>query len=278
MTSSSAAATPPTMFEIFRSLHHRDRPLVLPNAWDFASAALLADEGFAAIGTTSLGVAAAAGRTDGAGVTKAETFASARRLARLPIPVTVDIEAGFDERPGAVADFAGQLAACGIAGVNLEDSRLGSALAAPEHQAALIAAVKERTPELFVNARVDTYWLGLDHGSTHDRVRRYAAAGADGVFVPGLTDPARIERVVAASEVPVNVLYTAEGPGLATLTALGVRRISTGSLLYRAALSAALDVARAVRHDASVPPGIVSYAEIQRLLPAPVEASRGCSS
>ncbi|MFE7744283.1 isocitrate lyase/phosphoenolpyruvate mutase family protein [Nocardia sp. NPDC057455] len=271
MTSSSAAAgtaTPPTKFEIFRGLHHRDRPLVLPNAWDFASAALLADEGFPAIGTTSLGVAAAAGLTDGAGVTKAETSASARRLARLPIPVTVDIEGGFDERPGEVADFAGQLAAYGIAGVNLEDGRLGSSLAAPEHQAALIAAVKERAPELFVNARVDTFWLGLDHGSTHDRVRRYAAAGADGVFVPGLTDRARIERIVAASEVPVNVLHSTAGPGIATLTELGVRRISTGSLLYRAALSAALDVARAVRHDAPVPPGIVSYPEIQRLLPA----------
>lgn len=268
MTSPSAAATSPTDFDIFRGLHHRDSPLVLPNAWDFASAALLADEGFPAIGTTSLGVAAAAGRTDGTGVTKAETFAAARRIAGLPVPVTVDIEGGFDERPGAVADFAEQLAACGIAGVNLEDGRRGSALAAPEQQAALIAAVKERTPELFVNARVDTHWLGLDHGSTHDRARRYAAAGADGVFVPGLTDPARIEQVVARSEVPVNVLYSPTGPSLATLTELGVRRISTGSLLYRAALSAALDVARAVRQDAAVPPGIVSYPEIHRLLPA----------
>ncbi|MGW4330596.1 isocitrate lyase/PEP mutase family protein [Nocardia sp. NPDC004573] len=268
MTSPSAVTPPPTEFVIFRGLHHRDRPLVLPNAWDFASAALLADEGFPAIGTTSLGVAAAAGRTDGAGVTKAETFAAARRMAGLPVPITVDIEGGFDERPGAVADFAEQLAAGGIAGVNLEDGRRGSALAAPEQQAALIAAVKERTPELFVNARVDTLWLGLDHGSTHDRVRRYAAAGADGVFVPGLTDPARIAQVVACSEVPVNVLYSPTGPGLATLTELGVRRISTGSLLYRAALSAALDVARAVRQDTAVPSGIVSYPEIQRVLPA----------
>ncbi|MGW4094331.1 isocitrate lyase/PEP mutase family protein [Nocardia sp. NPDC004750] len=268
MTSSSPAAPAPTKFEIFRALHHRDLPLVLPNAWDFASAALLATEGFPAIGTTSLGVAAAAGLADGAGVTKAETFDAARRLGRLPTPITVDIEGGFDERPEAVADFAGQLAACGIAGINLEDGRAGSALADPRHQAALIGAIKDRTPQLFVNARVDTYWLGLDHGSAHERARRYAAAGADGVFVPGVADPARIERIVAATELPVNVLYSATGPGIATLTDLGVRRISTGSLLYRAALSAAVDVARAVRHDAPVTPGIVSYSDIQRLLPA----------
>ncbi|MEU2093397.1 isocitrate lyase/PEP mutase family protein [Nocardia beijingensis] len=265
MTPSSS----PTKFEIFRDLHHRDLPLVLPNAWDFASAALLADEGFPAVGTTSLGVAAAAGLPDGAGATKAETFAAARRLARLPIPVTVDIEGGFDERPEAVADLAERLAACGIAGVNLEDSRAESALADPRHHALLIGAIKDHTPELFVNARVDTYWLGLDHGSTHERVRRYAAAGADGVFVPGLTDPARIERIVAATELPVNVLYSATGPGVAALADLGVRRISTGSLLYRAALSAAVDVARAVRNDAPVAPGIVGYSDIQRLLPAP---------
>ncbi|MEW1736435.1 isocitrate lyase/phosphoenolpyruvate mutase family protein [Nocardia beijingensis] len=268
MTSSSS----PTKFEIFRDLHHRALPLVLPNAWDFASAALLANEGFPAVGTTSLGVAAAAGLTDGVGVTKVETFAAARRLARLPIPVTVDIEGGFDERPEAVAHLAERLAACGIAGVNLEDSRAGSALADPRHHALLIGAIKDRTPELFVNARVDTYWLGLDHGSTHERVRRYAAAGADGVFVPGLTDPARIERIVAATELPVNVLYSASGPGVATLANLGVRRISTGSLLYRAALSAAVDVARAVRNDAPVAPGIVGYSDIQRLLPAPARS------
>lgn len=257
-----------TKSEIFRHLHHRDQPLVLPNAWDFASAALLATEGFPAIGTTSLGVAAAAGLADGAGVTKAETLASAQRLSRLPVPVTVDIEGGFDERPSAVADFAEQLAACGIAGVNLEDGRAESALAAPGRQAELIAAIKGRTPELFVNARIDTYWLGLEHGSTHDRVRRYAAAGADGVFVPGVSDPARIERIVAATDLPVNVLYSATGPALATLAELGVRRVSTGSLLYRAALSAAVDTARAVLHDAPVPSDTLTYNDVQHLLPA----------
>ncbi|WP_051020628.1 isocitrate lyase/PEP mutase family protein [Nocardia araoensis] len=271
MTGSAPAGTP-TKFEIFRDLHHGDRPLLLPNAWDFASAALLATEGFPAIGTTSLGVAAAAGRTDGAGVTKEETSAVARSLGRLPVPITVDIEGGFDERPEAVADFAEQLAAGGIAGVNLEDGRGGSALADPRHHAALIGAIKDRTPDLFVNARVDTYWLGLDHGSTHERVRRYAAAGADGVFVPGLADPARIERIVTTTELPVNVLYSATGPDIGTMTSLGVRRISTGSLLYRAALSAAMDVARALRHDAPVAPGIVSYSDIQRLLPAPADS------
>ncbi|MEV6322201.1 isocitrate lyase/phosphoenolpyruvate mutase family protein [Nocardia sp. NPDC051787] len=271
MTSPSelpSTPAPTTEFEIFRGLHYRDQPLVLPNAWDFASAALLATEGFPAIGTTSLGVAAAAGLADGAGVTETETLAMARRLAGLPVPVTVDIEGGFHEIPSAVADFVKQLAACGIVGVNLEDGRAGSALAAPDHQAELITAIKNRTPEVFVNARVDTYWLSLDHSSTHDRVRRYAAAGADGIFVPGLTDRTGIEQIVAATDLPVNVLYSATGPTVATLAELGVRRVSTGSLLYRAALSAAVDVARAVLQDAPVSSGIVTYPDIQRLLPA----------
>ncbi|WP_051022341.1 isocitrate lyase/PEP mutase family protein [Nocardia pneumoniae] len=265
---SPAAPAPTTKFEIFRDLHYREQPLVLPNAWDFASAALLAVEGFPAIGTTSLGVAAAAGLADGAGITKRETLAIAQRLARLPVPVTVDIEGGFDERPSAVADFVEQLAACGIAGVNLEDGRAGNALAAPGDQAELIAAIKDRTPELFINARVDTYWLSLDHGSTHDRVQRYTAAGADGIFVPGLTDRAGIERIVTTTDLPVNILYAAVGPTIATLAELGVRRVSTGSLLYRAALSAAVDVARAVLHDTPLPSGILTYPDIQRLLPA----------
>ncbi|MEU2033849.1 isocitrate lyase/PEP mutase family protein [Nocardia amamiensis] len=269
MTSPSAPApTPMTKFEIFHGLHYRDQPLVLPNAWDFASAALLATAGFPAIGTTSLGVAAAAGLADGVGVTKTETLAIAQRLARLAVPVTVDIEGGFDEGPSAVADFVEQLAACGIAGVNLEDGRAGSALAAPDHHAELISAIKDRTPEVFVNARVDTYWLSLDPGSTHDRVRRYTAAGADGIFVPGLTDRAGIEGIVTTTDLPVNILYSGTGPTIATLAELGVRRVSTGSLLYRAALSAAVDVARAVLHDAPVPSGIVTYPDIQRLLPA----------
>ncbi|MEU0506038.1 isocitrate lyase/phosphoenolpyruvate mutase family protein [Nocardia sp. NPDC005998] len=249
----------------FHDLHHRAEPLVLPNAWDFGSAAVLAAEGFSAIGTTSLGVAVAAGLADGAGVTRDETLSLATRLARLPVPVTVDIEGGFSEDPEAVAEYVTQLAALGIAGVNLEDGRADTALADAGHQAELIAAIKSRVPELFVNARVDTYWLQLEQDSTLARAETYVQAGADGIFVPGVTDPAEITRIVAAVPLPINMLYSVAGPSIAELAALGVRRISTGSLLYRAALAGIVDIARAVRDGGAIPSGIPTYREIQAI-------------
>jgi 2-methylisocitrate lyase-like PEP mutase family enzyme len=113
----------------FHALHQGDRPLLLPNAWDYASAAALAEAGFAAIGTTSLGVAAANGLPDGKGVTRAETLALARRLRRLPCPVTVDVEGGFSDDPAEVADLAEEVAAAGAVGVNLEDGHADDAVA-----------------------------------------------------------------------------------------------------------------------------------------------------
>ncbi|MFI9404154.1 isocitrate lyase/phosphoenolpyruvate mutase family protein [Nocardia sp. NPDC052316] len=251
--------------KIFHDLHHGARPLVLPNAWDFGSAAILAAEGFPAIGTTSLGVAVAAGLPDGTGVTAEATLALARLLARLPVPVTVDIEGGFSESPSAVAEYVAQLAELGIAGVNLEDGRAESALAEPDHQSEVIAAIKARSPELFVNARVDTYWLKLDTDTTQSRAEQYTAAGADGIFVPGLTDPDEIGRIVAATPLPLNILYAPTGPSLTALADLGVRRVSTGSLLYRTALAAAVAAARAVRDDTPTPTAAPSYRRIQAL-------------
>ena len=242
------------MNTVFHALHHADRPLLLPNAWDFASAAALAAAGFAAIGTTSLGVAAANGLPDAAGLARDETLELARRLVRLPCPVTVDIEAGFSADPGEVSDLVAELAELGVAGINLEDGR-GDHLAAPATQLALVRAVKRRAPEVFLNARTDTYWLGVDASvpATLDRVRRYADAGADGVFVPGLAREEDIAAVTAAVPVPVNVLHLPD-LGLDRLAELGVRRVSTGSLLFRAALNAAVTTAVAVREGGPLPP------------------------
>ncbi|WP_109529917.1 MULTISPECIES: isocitrate lyase/PEP mutase family protein [Nocardia] len=256
-----------TKAKVFHELHHRETPLVLPNAWDFGSAAMLVAEGFPAVGTTSLGVAAGAGLADGAGVTRDETLALAARLALLSVPVTVDIEGGFSEDPGTVADYVARLSELGIAGVNLEDGRAEAGLAVTGQQAELIAAVKDRSPEIFVNARVDTHWLQLDEDSTLARADAYARAGADGIFVPGLRDPEEIAATVAAVPLPVNVLYLTTGPSVAELAALGVQRVSTGSLLYRAALAATVDIARAVRDGAPVAGGIPSYRDVQHRAP-----------
>lgn len=250
----------------FHALHAGDTPLILPNAWDFTSGALLADAGFPAIATTSLGVAAAAGIPDGRAASGAETFALAAKLVRLPVPVSVDIEAGFADDPAEVADFVARLDALGVAGINIEDGRDNTALAAPAEQAELIRIVKDRVPRMFVNARVDTHWFGIERESTVRRARLYAAAGADGLFVPGVIDPATLSTLVAATPLPLNTLYAPAGPDIDTLAALGVRRISTGSALYRAALGAAVGLARTLRGETGDLSGAPDYRRIQAVL------------
>lgn len=249
----------------FHELHHRDRPLVLPNAWDIPSALAFADAGFEAVGTTSFGVASALGRPDGGRSTRDANLALARALAPLPVHVSVDIEDGYADDPDEVAAYVSALAAVGVAGVNIEDST-AEALIDPATHAAKVTAVKRRCPEVFVNARVDTYWLGRDAtvAATLERAARYVEAGADGVFVPGATDPAGLRELAAGVPVPLNVLAI---PALspAELAESGVRRVSTGSLPYRAALHAAVAVADAVRGTGTVPPA-TPYPDLQARL------------
>lgn len=241
----------------FHAMHRRDTPLVLPNAWDYASAAALHAAGFLAIGTTSLGVAAAHGIPDGAGLAGAQAVALARLLTDLPCPVTADLESGFGAAPAEVAELVATL---GVAGVNLEDGR-PHGLAEPEEQAALISAVKLRAPGVFLNARIDTHWHGTALHETVDRAKRYVDAGADGIFVPGVTEPRDIEEL--AHLAPLNVLAQQRAPK--DLGELGVTRISTGSLLFRAALTHTVATAQAVR-DGNTPAGAFSYAEVQDLI------------
>ncbi|WP_237694506.1 isocitrate lyase/phosphoenolpyruvate mutase family protein, partial [Streptomyces sp. SID2563] len=251
----------------FARLHHRGEAFLLPNAWDYASAAALAAEGFRAVGTTSLGVAAGLGLPDGAAATKEATVDLARRLGRGPFLFSVDAEGGFSDDPAEVAVFARRLYEAGAAGINLEDGRADGTLAPVELHAAKIAAVKEAVPGLFVNARTDTYWLGLDQERTAGRLAVYEQAGADGVFVPGLSDRAGIAALTAALVTPLNVLYSPAGPGIAELGALGVRRVSLGSLLYREALTGAVSTAAAIRDGGPVRGGALSYAEVQAMAP-----------
>jgi 2-methylisocitrate lyase-like PEP mutase family enzyme len=240
----------------FAGLHRRGDPLVLPNAWDHASAAALAAAGFAAIGTTSLGVAAALGLRDGAAETAEATIDLARRLTHLPVPITIDIENGFSHDPAEVAAYVDRLGP--VAGVNLEDQ-----LTDPAHFAQVLVGVTGHGT--FINARVDTYWLG-DGGveATLERAKRYIHAGADGIFVPGVREEREIAALADALPVPLNVLFL---PGLSVprLAELGVARISTGSLLYRLALGAAVDAAANIKGQSLYVPQAPSYAEIDGL-------------
>ncbi|MEU6762830.1 isocitrate lyase/phosphoenolpyruvate mutase family protein [Streptomyces sp. NPDC046853] len=251
----------------FRALHRTGEPLLLPNAWDHASAAALAGAGFPAIGTTSLGVAAAAGKADATGGTREETLRLARGLARLPALITVDIEGGFSERPDEVAELAAELARAGVVGVNIEDGRPDGTLAGTAPQCELISAVKESAPDLFVNARTDTYWLRAGGAEeTERRAAAYQQAGADGLFVPGLQDGKAIAALVdGVLDVPLNILFAPGALTFRRLAELGVRRVSSGSLLFRAALHAAVEAAHSIGGGGAVPDDLPSYADAQAL-------------
>ncbi|MCK2221473.1 isocitrate lyase/phosphoenolpyruvate mutase family protein [Actinomadura sp. ATCC 31491] len=245
----------------FRDLHRPGRPFLLPNAWDYGSAAALAASGFPAIGTTSLGVAAVHGRPDAAGVTRAETVELAEAIKGLGVLVTVDVEGGFSDDPAEVSALVAGLAALGVAGVNIEDGRPDGTLRPIGLQQEIIQAALGHG--VFVNARTDTCWLRT--GDTLERVRAYGHA--DGVFVPGLTGLDAVAEVAAATPLPLNVLHQPDGPTLAELGAAGVARVSTGSLLYRAALQGALATALAVQGRPAPP--VPTYAETAAMLPQP---------
>ncbi|GAA3516725.1 isocitrate lyase/PEP mutase family protein [Actinocatenispora rupis] len=258
----------------FARLHDRGAPLLLPNAWDHASAAMLVAQGFRAIGTTSLGVAAAAGVPDGAAAAVVETVALTRRLGRDGFLFSVDVEGGFSDDPAEVAELAATLHAAGAAGINLEDGRPDGTLAPVDLHAAKIAAVRAAAPALFVNARTDTYWLGCRVAETGARLAEYERAGANGVFVPGLSEPGTIATLAGNAGVPLNILYAPAGPTVAELAGWGVRRVSLGSLLYRTALAAAATTAAAIRDGRPTDPPTLSYAGVQALSATSVRSGR----
>lgn len=246
----------------FRDMHYGDLPLLLPNAWDVPSALALLDCGFTAVGTTSFGVASSLGRPDGGRSTKDANLALAAALRPLDCYVSIDIEDGYADDPDQVADYVARL---NVDGINIEDST-AEQLIDPGRHAAKVQATKHRSPDVFVNARVDNYWLRQDATveATLARARHYVDAGADGIFVPGATDPDVLRQLSAAIPLPVNVLAI-PGLSLAELAGLGVRRVSTGSLPYRAAIHAAAQAAVAVR-DATVIPAADPYPEMQARL------------
>ena len=240
----------------FRGLH-AGRPLLLANVWDAGSARVAEEAGAAAIATTSAGVAWAHGHRDGQGLDLDAAVAAVREVVRaVRVPVTADIESGYGTgTPADVAAAVDAVLAAGAVGINLEDSpgRDGGPLLAAGEQAARIraarAAAEARGVDLFVNVRTDVYLTGVGEpdgrfGETVRRAAVYVAAGADGVFVPGVRDAETLGRLVAAIPVPLNVLGGPGAPDVAALAALGVARVSLGPFVALAALGL---VRRAVR-------------------------------
>jgi 2-methylisocitrate lyase-like PEP mutase family enzyme len=229
-----------------RKLHHEDKPLILPNAWDAASAKVLAAAGFAAVATGSAAVAASLGYDDGETAPIDEMFAAARRITgSVDVPVTVDVEAGYGL---PAAELAERLRDSGAAGCNIEDSlHPGPGLAGTDEQASRLAALRAADPDLVINARVDVFEHGDDIDDAVTRARAYLEAGADCVFPILLADEAMIATIVERVPGPVNILYRPDTPSITRLGELGVARVTFGPGLHRATLRLLTSLADKIR-------------------------------
>ncbi len=233
----------------FRQLHADDGIFVMPNPWDAGSARLLQWSGFQALATTSAGLAWTLGKNDQQ-VTRDELVAHVAWLsAATDLPLSVDSERCFADDLAGVAETVRLLGEAGAAGCSIEDydpatGRIDEVGRAAERVAAAAQAAHEGDA-MVLTARAENHLYGAgDLADTIARLVAYRAAGADVLYAPGLTDPADIAAVVAAVDAPVNVLALPDGPSVAELGELGVRRVSTGSLLASAAYGAMLAGAR----------------------------------
>jgi 2-methylisocitrate lyase-like PEP mutase family enzyme len=232
--------------DTLRLLHVPGTPLVLPNAWDAASARAVEAAGFPVIATTSRGVAASLGYEDHERAPRDEMLAAAERIATaVNVPVTVDAEAGYGMKP---SDLVATLKAIGAAGCNLEDTNhVTGELHDPAAQADWLRAVREAASDqgygLVINARIDVFLSAVASGAqarrqselVGDAVRRahaYVQAGADCVFPILLWEPDALQRFISDAPGPVNVLQIPPAPSPAKLAELGVARISYGGLLH----------------------------------------------
>ena len=251
---------------------HRSGLLILPNAWDAGSAAVMRSLGARAIATTSAGCAWSLGWPDGdvLPIDRAVQMCADVARAAQGLPVSVDFEGGYSDDPDEAAANARRLVEAGAQGINIEDGG-----GAPERLAAKIAAIRAAVGEaLFINARCDVWLRGVaPDAPVAECLRRsgiYQAAGADGLFAPGLVDPDGIAELVAGTPLPINLLAYPGLPGAAELERLGVRRLSAGSGLSSAAYGRAAALARDFLKDGASGPmmeGALGWAEMNALMP-----------
>lgn len=225
----------------FRQLHESGL-FIMPNPWDVGSARILASMGFQALATTSLGHAASLGKVDQT-VTRDELLAHVATIASaVELPLNVDAERCFADDPAGVAETVAALGDAGASGCSIEDydpakGAIDEVAVAAERVAA--AADAAHRHGMLLTARAENALYGVDDiDDTVARLRAYREAGADVLYAPRLTDSDQIRRVVEATDAPVNVLAMRHGPSVSELAALGVRRVSTGGPLARAAYGA----------------------------------------
>jgi 2-methylisocitrate lyase-like PEP mutase family enzyme len=264
----------------FLALHDGRKTLVLPNAWDVASARIFEEAGFPAVGTSSAGVAFALGYPDGQKISRGEMLAVVHHIAEaVGIPVTADMEAGYGAKPEDVAETAREVLSAGAVGMNLEDTvddrpdLLANASLQKEKIRAVVETSARAGVPLVLNARTDIFLAGIGAPETRvartiERLNVYRDAGAQCLFAPGVKDKETIAQLVSGVRGPLNILATAGTPPVAELEKLGVARVSVGSGPMRATLGLIARIARQIREEGSfslMTDGAITYDDANRL-------------
>jgi 2-methylisocitrate lyase-like PEP mutase family enzyme len=258
----------------FRQLHAK-KPLILPNAWDAASARVIEAAGALAIATTSAGISWSFGRADGQKLRREEMLQVIGNIVQsVKVPVSADVESGYGNGSAKdVAETVQALISLGVAGINIEDSpgHDGQILLAPEEHAERIRIARQTATsmggDLLINARTDVYLFQVGDVKTRlsaavQRARLYRRAGADCVFVPGVVDIGTIAELVKAIEGPLNVMAMPGAPSAKQLGEIGVARVSVGPWVAQAALATAQRAARELVEQGT-------YTSLEASLPFP---------
>lgn len=232
-----------TLFQKFKRLHNADDLFVLPNAWDAKSALIFQEKKFPAVATSSAAVANSLGYDDGEQMTFDEyLFVVKRMVASVEIPVTVDIETGYGKTRDEIYDRFRELIALGVVGINIEDSIIAKGQRLLQNANAFaenIAYFKNKLHgdgvELFINIRCDTYILDVENKQqeTLNRLAVYNTSGADGIFLPCISNEDDIAGAVAHTHLPINVMVIPGLPDMDMLVSLGVKRVSMGPFMFQ---------------------------------------------
>jgi 2-methylisocitrate lyase-like PEP mutase family enzyme len=246
-------------FKEFKRLHQSDALFVLPNVWNAKSAVLFQEQGFPAIATSSMAVADSIGYEDGEGMPFNDyLFIIKRILASVKIPLSVDMEMGFGIGDEQILSNIEKLTELGVAGINIEDSSIvksARVLKDPGTFAKTIEKVKNKLAakgtNLFINIRCDTYILNVKNKEqeTLNRLKQYETTGADGIFLPCISDEKDISEVVSNTKLPLNVMCVPGLPDFDKLVKLGVKRISMGPFLFNKVYSNIAELTKTITKD-----------------------------
>lgn len=250
-------------FEKFKALHYGMGLFLLPNAWD-AKSALVLQEQFPAVATSSAAVSSSLGYNDGEGMSFDDYFFVIKRiLASVQVPVTIDIEMGYANSNAKIFENIQQLMDAGVVGINIEDSTISNSkrsLKDAGEFAKTISYIKDKlaanNQALFINVRCDTYILDVPgkQKETGRRLSIYESAGADGIFLPCISNENDIAEAVQASGLPLNVMCIPGLPGFDTLNKLGVKRVSMGPFLFNKTYNQAAAFSQALIEQKNVTP------------------------